>query len=85
MTHYRLLKMNLNRDVKVREKQCQINEYLDTLEKCLFTSYIMQHAVLKRFTNLEKFIAGEIGIRIKTLWMIIMKNCKDAAVLITSQ
>jgi hypothetical protein len=45
----------------------------------------MQHAVLKRFTNLEKFIAGEIGIRIKTLWMIIMKNCKDAAVLITSQ
>jgi len=31
---------------------------------------------------MEKSIAGEIVIYIKIMWMIIMKNCKDAAVLI---
>jgi len=33
MTRYRLLKMNLKRDVKVREKQLQINGYLATMGK----------------------------------------------------
>jgi hypothetical protein len=40
-----------------------------------------QHAVLKRLAGLEKLIAGEVGIFIEILWMIIMKHCKDAAVL----
>ena len=43
---------------------------------------MMQHAVLKRFADLEKLIAGEIVNYIKIMWMIIMKNCKDATVLI---
>ena len=43
---------------------------------------MMKHAVLKRFADMEKSIAGEIVIYIKIMWMIIMKNCKDAAVLI---
>lgn len=43
---------------------------------------MMQLAVLKRFADLEKLIAGEIDIYIKIMWMIIMKNCKGAAVLI---
>jgi len=37
---------------------------------------------LKRSADLEKFVAGEIVIYVKIVWMIIMKNCKDAAVLI---
>jgi hypothetical protein len=45
---------------------------------------MMQHAILKRFEDVEKFISGESGIHIRLLWMIIMKSCKDAAVLITN-
>jgi hypothetical protein len=41
---------------------------------------MMQYTVLKRFADLVKLIAGEISIYFKIMWMIIMKNCKVAAV-----